>query len=396
MKYCVVIIDGASGLPLPERGSKTCLELAYTPNLDAMAKKGVLGMVRTIPEGMEPSSSNGCMSVFGYNPKTYQVGRAAIEARSLNIPVGSGEVVFRCNLVTIADGRMQDYSAGHISNEEAHQLIEALNKSLGSDKVQFYPGLSYRHIIKIKGREDTLLATCTPPHDIPNKPIDEYMPSGPGSDFLIELMKKSESVLQEHPVCKERKLKGKPQANMIWLFWGSSKEPDIPSFKQVYGLDAAVTSAVDVIRGIAQMIGIKVLEIPRVTDGMDNDFTGQINGALAALKSYTLVAIHIEAPDEEAHAGSIDNKVKAINIIDREVISRLSTWRGNTLRVLIMPDHPTPIEIRTHSPDPVPFMLWGEGFTPNRAKRLTEVEAKSTGLFITDGYKIMSRLLGKG
>ena len=288
MKYCIVIMDGASGLPLPERGSKTCLELAYTPNLDAMAQKGILGIARTIPPGMEPSSSNGCMSVLGYNPKTYQVGRAAIEARSMGIPIGSGDVVFRCNLVTVVDGRMHDYSAGHISNEEAYQLVKTLNKTLGSDKVQFYPGLSYRHIAKIRDREDTLLATCTPPHDIPNKPVAEFMPHGPGSEFLIEMMEKSRSVLREHPINIERQLKGKPLANMIWLFWGSTKEPAIPVFRQVYGLDSAVTSAVDVIRGLAQMIGMKVLEIPGVTDGMDNDFAGQVTGALSALESNDL------------------------------------------------------------------------------------------------------------
>ncbi len=396
MKYFVVIMDGASGLPLPEREGKTCLELAYTPNLDAMARKGILGMVRTIPPGMEPSSANGCMSVLGYNPKAYPLGRAAIEARSLNIPVGIGEVVFRCNLVTVIDGMMQDYSAGHISNEEAQQLIEALNQAVGSDSVHFYPGLNYRHIVRIRGREDTLLSTCTPPHDIPGKSVAEFMPRGPGSEFLIELMKKSESILREHPVNFERKLRGKPPANTIWLFWGSSKEPDVPSFKKLYGLDAAVTSAVDVIRGLAQMIGVKVLEIPGVTDGLDNDFAGQVTGALEALERNDLVFIHIEAPDEEAHAGSINNKVEAIQRIDGEGISYLSDWRGDALRVLIMPDHPTPIRIRTHSPDPVPFMLWGKGFTPNGAKRFTEVEAKSTGLFINDGYKIMSRLVGKG
>jgi 2,3-bisphosphoglycerate-independent phosphoglycerate mutase len=240
------------------------------------------------------------------------------------------------------------------------------------------------------------MAICTPPHDIPGKPIADFMPYGSGSEFLIDLMRKSVDVLPEHPVNIEREKRGKLPANMIWLFWGSIKAPDIPAFKQVYGLDAAVTTSVDVIRGLAQMMKIDVLEIPGVTDGLDNDFAGQVSGALKALESYGLVVIHIEAPDEEAHAGSIGDKVKAINIIDREVVSRLGAWRGDAFRVLIMPDHPTPIEIRTHSSDPVPFILWGEGFTSNGAKRFTEDEAKSTGLFIADGYKIMGRLVGKG
>jgi len=395
MKYCVVIMDGASGLPLPERGGRTCLELADTQNLDAMARAGTLGMARTIPPGMEPSSANGCLSVLGYDPVKYPVGRAAIEAKSLGIPVGEGDVLFRCNLVTIKDGRMHDYSAGHIGNEEARQLIEAVNEALGSDTVRFFPGLNYRHILKVSGREETLLAECKPPHDIPGKPVAGYMPQGTGSEFLNELMEKSEGVLREHPMNIARKSRGESPANMIWLFWGSSKSPDIPKFRQVYGLDAAATSAVDVIRGLAQMIEIEVLEIPNVTDGLDNDFAGQIKGALAALETHNLVLVHIEAPDEEAHAGSIDNKVEAIQRIDSEVVSRLRTWRGDSLRVLIMPDHPTPIEIRTHSPEPVPFMLWGEGFTSNGAERFTEAEATGTGLSIDPGYNIMSRLVGK-
>jgi len=395
VKYCVLIMDGASGLPLPERRGRTCLELARTPNLDAMAREGILGMARTIPPGMEPSSANGCLSVLGYDPQVYRLGRAAIEARSLGIPINEGEVVFRCNLVAIENGKMRDYSSGHISNEEAHQLIDALNEALGSDTVHFYSGLSYRHLVKIRGREDTLLATCTPPHDIPGKPIKEFMPRGPGSDILRELMFRSEEVLAEQPVNVMRRLRGDVSANMIWLFWGSGKEPDIPAFKQVYGLGAAATSAVDVILGLARMMGMEVLKIPGVTDGLDNDFAGQVSGALAALGEYDLVVIHIEAPDEEAHAGSIDRKIEAIQRIDGEVVSRLSAWRKDALRVLIMPDHPTPIEIRTHSPDPIPFLLWGEGFTSNGAKRFTEAEAVKTGLFIDPGYNIMGRLVGK-
>ncbi len=396
MKYCILIIDGASGLPLPERGGQTCLELAHTPNLDAMAREGISGMARTIPEGMEPSSANGCMSVLGYDPQVYRLGRAAIEARSLGIPIYEGEVVFRCNLVTIDDGKMRDYSAGHISTGEAQQLIDALNESLGSDTVHFYSGLSYRHIVKIRGREETLLTTCTPPHDIPGQPIKEFMPRGLGSDLLRDLMKRSENVLRNHPVNVARKARGELPANMVWLFWGSGRElSDIPAFKQVYGLEAAVTSAVDVIQGLARMMRMEVLDIHGVTDGLENDFAGQASGALAALDERDLAVIHIEAPDEEAHAGSIDLKIKAIERIDGEVVSRLSAWRGDALRVLVMPDHPTPIEIRTHSPDPVPFLLWGEGFTSNGARRFTEAEAVRTGLFIDPGYNIMDRLVGK-
>lgn len=393
MKYGIVIIDGASGLPLPEHGGKTCLELAKTPNLDALVGEGILGLVRTVPAGMEPSSACACMSVLGYDPKVYYRGRAAIEARSMNIPIGEGEVVFRCNLVATREGKMWSYSSGYISTEEAKELIAALNESLGDDSVHFYPGVSYRHILKLKGQEDTLLATCTPPHDIPNKPVDKFLPRGKGSDILRDLMKRSEVVLRGHPVNVKRKSRGDIPATTIWLFWGSGQVPDMPQFRQVYGLSAAMTSGVDLLRGLARMVVMEVLDIVGVTDGLDNDHAAQAVGAIKALKEHDLVVIHIEAPDEAAHAGSIDDKIEAIQRVDREVISRLRSWREDSLRLLILPDHPTPIKTQTHSPQSVPFLLWGVGFTPNGAKRFTEAEAKSTGLFIEDGYKIMGRLI---
>jgi len=395
MKYCIVIIDGAAGSALPERGGKTCLELAHTPNLDAMAQEGVLGLARTVPPGMEPSSACACMSVLGYDPKVYYQGRATIEARSMGITIGDGDVVFRCNLVAVRDGKMWDYSSGHISTSQAQKLISAVAENLGSDQVHFYPGISYRHICKISGREDTLLATCTPPHDIPDKPIDEFMPKGPGSDLLRDLMMRSEVVLHDHPVNVERRAGGDIPATMIWLFWGSGKVPDMPPFKQVYGLDAAMTSGVDLLRGLARMTGMDILEIPGVTDGLDNDYAAQAVGALKALKEHDLVVIHIEAPDEAGHAGSIDDKIEAIQRVDREVLSQLRNWRPKTLRMLVMPDHPTPIKIQTHTDEPVPFLLWGAGFTANGASRFTEAEATKTGFFIDEGYNIMSRLIGR-
>jgi 2,3-bisphosphoglycerate-independent phosphoglycerate mutase len=331
--------------------------------------------------------------VLGYDPKVYYRGRATIEAKSMGINIGEGEVVFRCNLVAVRDGKMWDYSAGHISTGEAKQLISALEDNLGSDQVHFYPGVSYRHICKINGREDTLLATCTPPHDIPDKPINEFVPKGQGSNLLRDLMMRSEVVLYDHPVNVKRRAVGDIPATMIWLFWGSGKVPDMPSFKQVYGLDVAMTSGVDLLRGLAQMTGMDVLEIPGVTDGPDNDYAAQAVGALKALEEYDLVVIHIEAPDEAGHAGSIDDKIDAIQRVDREVLSRLRNWQPNTLRMLIMPDHPTPIEIKTHTDEPIPFLLWGAGFTANGAERFTESEAKTTGLFIEQGCNIMSRLI---
>ena len=394
MKYCILIIDGASGLPLPERGGKTCLELAQTPNVDALTGEGVLGLARTVPPGMEPSSACAGMSVLGYDPRVYYRGRAGIEARSMGITIDDGEVVFRCNLVAIRDGKMWSYSSGYISTEEAQALIAALNEGLGSEKVHFYPGVSYRHICKLRGRKDTLLASCTPPHDIKGKPVADFLPGGSGSELLRDLMARSEAVLREHPVNIARRARGDIPATMIWLFWGSGKVPDMPAFKQIYGLKASMTSAIDLLRGLARMVGMEELSIAGVTDGLDNDHAAQAAGALEAFREHDLVAIHIEAPDEAAHDGSIDDKIEAIQRIDREVVGRLRSWRGD-LRLLIMPDHSTPIVVQTHTDAPVPFLLWGPGFTANGAKRFTEAEAKNTGLFIDPGYNIMGRLVGQ-
>jgi 2,3-bisphosphoglycerate-independent phosphoglycerate mutase len=360
--------------------------------MDGMAGESVLGLVRTVPPGMEPSSACACMAVLGYDPKLYYRGRSAIEARSIGIPINEGEVVFRCNLVAVSDGNMWDYSSGHITSNEGHALITALEEGLGNDKIHFYPGVGYRHICKIKGAADTLLATCTPPHDIPGEPIAGFLPHGPGSELLRELMLRSEDVLREHPVNIERKSRGDIPATMIWLFWGSSQIPELPPFKELYGLDAAMTSGVDLLRGLARMAGIKALDIPGVTDGLDNDYAAQGAGALEALGEYDLVVIHIEAPDEAGHAGSIDDKIEALERVDREVVSRLLSGEGYAFRMLILPDHATPIAVQTHTPEPVPFLLWGPGFEASGAKRFTEVEAKNTGVFIEEGHTIMGRL----
>jgi len=395
VKYCVLVIDGAAGWPLPERGQKTSLELAHIPNLDRMAREGVLGLVRTVPPGMEPSSACACMSLLGYDPMVYYRGRSAIEARSMGIPINEGEVLFRCNLVAIRDGKMLSYCSGHISSDEAHALIAALEGSLGNDRVHFYPGVSYRNICKIEGRDDIIKATCTPPHDIPNKPIAEYMPQGPGGDLLRELMQRSQDVLRDHPVNVERKSRGEIPATMIWLFWGSGPIPDLPPFKERYGIDAAMTSGVDLLHGLAKMARIDTLDIPGVTDGLDNNYARQGAGALEALEEYDLVVIHIEAPDEAAHAASIDDKIEAIQRVDGEVVSRLVSWGGrgerkkvDDLRMLIMPDHATPIAVQTHTPEPVPFILWGPGFQTNGAKRFTEAEAKGTGVSLMRGIPL--------
>ncbi len=393
MKYVVVIMDGASGWPLKEKGGKTCLELANVPNLTAMAREGVVGLAQTVPQGMEPSSACACMSVLGYDPRIYYRGRSGIEAISMAVPIRPDDVVFRCNLVSINDGKMQSYSSGHISTPEAHQLIDALNEKLGNGEISFFPGTSYRHICRIAGKEELLEATCTPPHDISGKPIREFLPHGTGSKLLKDLMKRSEEVLKEHPVNKRRLERGEIPATTIWLFWGSGKIPAMPAFKEVYGLSAAMTSGVDLLKGLAQMAKMEVLSIDGVTDAEDNDYMAQADGAVKALEKHDLVVIHIESPDESGHEGSIEKKVNAIEQIDSKVLSRFRNNDRSQFRILVMPDHPTPIKIRTHCGEPVPFLLWGQGFKSSGAVAFTESEAKRTGIYIAEGYTVMDRVV---
>ena len=393
MKYCVLIIDGSAGHPLPQRGGKTSLELARTPNLDALATKGTVGLTQTVPEGMEPSSACACMSIMGYDPRIYYKGRSAIEALSMGISIGQGEMVFRCNLVAIRDGKMLDYSAGHITTAEAKKLIEALDKSLGDANTKFYPGISYRHILKLKGHEEALEAVCTPPHDIPGQPIAGYLPKGQGSDILKDLMRRSEAVLAKHPVNLSRQSRGEIPATTIWLFWPSGQVPALPPFRQIYGLNAAMISGVDLLRGLAQMAKMEVVKVPGVTDGLDNDYAAQAAGALKALEKQDLVIVHVEAPDEAGHSGSIEHKIEAIEKTDQEIVGCLRQYKADNLRLLVMPDHPTPIDIQTHTSEPVPFLLSGPGFASNGAKRLTEAEGRSTNFSIQAGYDIINKLI---
>ena len=276
---------------------------------------------------------------------------------------------------------MRDYSAGHIGTAEAGELIKTLNEKLGSDEVKFYPGLSYRHILKLKGHEESLKAKCTPPHDIPGKPAKDYLPQGPGSDILRDLMARSETLLRSHQINVARRQRGETPVTTIWLFWGSGQVPEMPAFKKSYGLNAAMTSGVDLLKGLAKMAGMEILNIKGVTDGPDNDNIAQAVGALEALKKHDLVVVHIEAPDEAGHGGFIDEKIKAIEKIDEEVVGRLRDYPGD-LRVLIMPDHPTPITVRTHTADPVPCLLWGKGIRTNGAKRFNEAESRRPVVFV--------------
>lgn len=392
MKYVVLIIDGAAGLPIADKENKTSLELAKTPNLDAMAKSGIVGLARTVPPGMEPSSAVACMSVIGYDPRVYYGGRAAIEASAMNIDIAPEDSVFRCNLVNTDGGRMVDYSGGHITTPESAEIVKTLNEKLGSKDIIFYSGVTYRHILKLKGHAETLQAKCTPPHDIPGKDIREYLPQGSGSEILLDLMARSETVMRGHKINEARVKQGLRPITTIWLFWGCGRVPAMPPFTETFGLKAAMTSAVDLLKGLAKMASIDVLDIKGITDGSDNDHAGQAEAALKSLDKHDLVVIHIEAADESGHGGHADQKIKDIENIDREVAGRIRQYKGD-IRVLVMPDHPTPVKLRTHTGDPVPYLIWSKGIKPGTAARFTETEAKQTGNFQDDGYKMMQTLL---
>ena len=395
MKYCVLIMDGAAGLPLQDHGGRTSLELAHTPNLDDMAKAGTVALARMVPENLEPDSAVACMSILGYDPKVYYSGRAPIEAVSLNISITTGDVLFRCNLVTVQSGVMVSHSAGYISTAEARELVAALNKALGNERIHIYPGVSYRGILKLKGAEETARAICTPPHDIPGRPVAGYLPRGEGSQLLLDLMLRSQEVLKDHPVNQRRIARGDLPATGIWLFWGSGSIRPMPSFKKAYGRRAAVTSGVNLLQGLGKMAAMDLLEIPGVTDGLDNNYSSQMRGALDALERYDVVIVHVESPDEAGHTGSAREKIEAIEKIDSAMVGELLRKGREEFRVLVTADHPTPVPVRTHTSDPVPCVLWGGGFSGNGANRLTEAEAGGTSLLIDPGYLIMRKLVGE-
>lgn len=392
MKYVVLILDGAAGWPLAELGERTTLGAAHTPNLDALASLGTLGLAQTVPEGAEPSSSAACTSILGYDPVADYVGRGAIEAASLGVTLASTEVALRMNLVHIADGAMASYACGHIRTEESRAIVWELAEALGDDTFTFHPGVAYRHILVVKGHPGLLECRYTPPHDISDKPVAGRMPDGPEAEVLLDLMGRARSVLAASPVNAARAARGELPATDIWPFWPGAAPTGLRSFSEVRGVKAALTSGVDLLNGLAVLIGIDRLDIPGVSDGADNDYRAQIDGALAALDDHDLVIVHVESPDEEGHGGNVAGKIAAIEAIDREMVSVLRGRLGE-LRVLAMPDHPTPIELKTHVGEPVPFVLAGPGIGVNGGREFRELIASQTGLVVDPGRDVMGLLL---
>ncbi|NLM10333.1 MAG: cofactor-independent phosphoglycerate mutase [Clostridiaceae bacterium] len=399
MKYIVLIGDGMSDYPIAELNNKTPLEAANKPNMDYLAQNGTMGLVKTIPNGLQPGSDVANLSVFGYDPRVHYTGRSPLEAVSMGISLGEKDIAIRCNLVTLSDEEnyedrtMVDYSSGEITTDESRELIKAIAENLNDSSFSFYPGISYRHCLVWKnGRMDLDL---TPPHDISGKKISSFLPKGGQSNVLLSLMKKSTKILKEHPVNKRRIKNGLNPATSIWL-WGQGKKPSLNTFHEKFKLSGSVISAVDLVRGIGMLAGLKTVHVEGATGNIHTNFKGKALAALKELESGSdFVYIHVEAPDECGHQGLIEGKVKAIELIDSELLGPLlqglSKWDYS---ILMLPDHPTPLSIKTHSKDPVPFVIYRKAESKkNNNESYSEKNAASTGIFVEEGHTLIERLI---
>lgn len=403
MKYIVILGDGMADYPVDYFDGKTILEVADKPTIDYMCAHGELGMCKTVQDGMKPGSDVANLSVMGYDTKKCYSGRSPLEAASIGVEMLDDDVTFRTNLVTLsdeenyADKTMVDYSSGEITTEEAAELVNAVAEKLNTDKIKFYPGISYRHLCVWNGGSTNV--ELTPPHDISDRVIGDYLPKGDNADKLLEMMIESEKILKEHPINKKRVERGLNPATSFWV-WGEGTKPHVDNFKEKYGLDGAVISAVDLIKGIAKCAGMKSIDVPGATGNCETNWDGKAQAALDALLSGSdFVYVHMEAPDEMGHQGKPDKKKFAVETIDSKVVKFLKDElekRNIDYKMLIMPDHPTPISLKTHVSDPVPYIIYDSTNTDNGSGlTYTEENGKSTGVYIEKGYTLMDRFLGK-
>ncbi len=399
MKYVVVLIDGAADTPVPELGGKTPLEVAKKPHIDTLASKGTMGMAITVPGDLPPGSDVANLSVFGYDPQKYYTGRSPLEAASIGVPLTLTDTTFRANLVTLSEDEpykektMVDYSSDEISTEEAHQLIAAVNDALQTEDYEFYGGTSYRHLLVWHHRENNF--SLTPPHDISDRVVGEYLPK---DETLLTLMKKSYDILKDHPVNLARIQKGLHPANSIWI-WGNGTKPALTTYQERFGIRGAVISAVDLIKGIGRCAELDVIEVPGATGTVQSNFDGKASAAMDALKNGAdFVYLHMEGADEAGHRKEIENKVKTIELIDQKIVEPLLTYfkeTGEDYHMLVMPDHPTPLAIRTHTSDPIPYILYrSEAEESYENRSYTEAEAAATGVVQPHAHLLMEQLLG--
>jgi len=401
MKYIVLLCDGMADRPIPELGNKTPMEVAHKPNMDALASQGVCGTARTIPEGMHPQSDIANLAVMGYDPAIYYRGRSPLEAVSMGIDLGPNDIAIRCNISTVSDEEdyndktMIDYSSDEISTEEASELVEYVAQHLNTEDMKLYTGISYRHCLVIK---DAQVGTdLTPPHDITGKPVRGCLPKGRYGERLTKFMLDSHGLLKNHPVNLERIAKGENPANTCW-FWGEGTKPALAPFEELYGLKGGVVCAVDLIKGLGICAGMKVPFVEGATGAKRTDFAAKGRAALELLKSdVDFVYIHVEAPDESGHAGDVQCKIDAIEAIDKDILGYLEEGlkaAGEDYAIMLLPDHPTPIEIRTHSTDPVPFVLYRSDAERQGPAVYTEASAAACGFHVEEGYTLMKKFTG--
>ncbi|MFH2012334.1 MAG: cofactor-independent phosphoglycerate mutase [Pseudomonadota bacterium] len=399
MKYIILIGDGMADYPIEELGDKTPLEVADIPNMDLIAQKGKLGMVSTIPKGFSPGSDIANLSILGYDPKEYYTGRAPLEAASMGLTLETEDVAFRCNLVTLAvkDNKtyMDDYSAGHISTEEAKEIIHEVDQKLGTDEIKFYPGVSYRHLMVWKDGQKEL--NTTPPHDISGKAIGSYLPKGKGETQILKLMNDSQTILENSHINKTRIKNSKKPANSIWL-WGQGKKPDMPTLSESYHITGSVISAVDLIKGLGVYAGLEVIDVPGATGYLDTNYKGKADYAIKALEKKDFVYLHVEAPDEASHSGDLKNKIKAIELFDKEVVGTVleKMNKFQSYRIMVLPDHSTPLSVMSHTSDPVPFAIFSSDdkeTNPSKDVGFNEKSAIANNLFIEDGHKLLTFFL---
>lgn len=398
MKYIVILADGMADEPLVSLNGMTPLEYAKTPAMDALASKGIIGMVRTVPLGMKPGSDVANLSVLGYDPAVSYSGRSPLEALSVGVPMESTDVIFRCNLVTLSESEpyeqktIIDHSSGEISTQDADILMDAVREAFSSDAFSFYTGTSYRHILVWKNGTELDLE---PPHDHLGEQIGEHLPK---NDLFRQMMMKSFDVLNNHPLNVQRAAQGLNKANSVW-FWGAGTKPSLCDFREKTGLSGAMISAVDLLKGIAVGAGMEVIHVPGANGSLHTNYSGKAQAAIGALlnKNHDFVYVHIEAPDEMGHQGSIEHKVQSIEFVDNQVVAPIIQAMdefGEPYRVLVLPDHPTPIRCRTHTTDPVPFLLYDSRQQRRKIARYSEKEAQDTGVYIADGYKLIEQLIG--
>ncbi len=382
MKYLILLGDGMADWPIDELDGKTPLEYGNTQNMDIIAS-GIRGMVKTVPDGMHPGSDVANMAVLGYDPKKYYTGRAPLEAVSQDIQLSPNDVAYRCNFVNIENGIMKDFSAGHIPSEKAKELIEILNKSLDFEGIEFYPGVSYRNLMVWRGGKKD---TTTPPHDISDKEVKPHVPKGEAREILIKVMNKAQRVLKDNKVWGE--------ANAIWL-WGEGKAPSMPKFKDKFNKDGCMISAVDLMVGLGILAGLHIPDIDGLTGFLDTNFEGKIDTAFDFLKNGgDFVYLHVEATDETGHMGDVQKKIDAIELFDRKIVGeaiKMADSLNDELKIAALPDHPTPIKIKTHTPEPVPFAVW----TSKNKKKADKYSEKSCkdGIFIEKGYMFIEQIL---